>query len=569
MRTASIIVLCMVLCVGSAVAQTTQAAGESYLFVGEVTGDNVNVRSAPSLNAYVCTKVHRPTQVKVLDRQQGWLKISPPAGCFSMISKQWVQLDAGGSTGTVLGNNVLVRAGGDLRSSNFQEHLKSLNKGDKVSIEGDAGEFYRIAAPSGVGFWISADYVKPIGDMPAVDQSRQEVTVSTGSKPAQSGVVAAVAPAPTTAAEAAWKQAEESLMAEYAKPVEQQNLEAMLARYKALPSDEALKPFIDYRVRFLQQAIASRKEQQAVNQMLADAQAYQRQMQAQRLELEMNPASVPSAQAPYVVTGVLFPSEMFPGGAGKPKRYLLRDAATREIQSYVQSSGGVDLESFVGKNVGIHGARSYDTSIRFHLVEAQEVVILEGLPPEMTEARPQVIFTPPPAQVITPEVTVETPAVTPPPVEAAPVETQPAPEIIEEPIVIDIAPPAPVAPTQPAAQGIVEAEVIAPPQTAPATVPPSAPAPVVAPATMPAAQTPAAPATAPATERPAAPAAEPASKPPAPTTMPAIAAVAPATAPVDDGQPRSPGKLIDLLPGVKMEPPASRPGPRINAKEYE
>ncbi len=412
MRTASIILLCIALSVSWAGAQSENRAGisEEYLFVGEVTGNNVNVRSAPNLNAYRCTKVHRNTRVNVLDRQQGWLKIYPTEGCYCMVSKQWVDVDADGSTGTITGNNVLVRAGGELRTANFHEHLKGLNQGDKVRITGQIGDFYRIDPPRGVGFWISADYVRPVGGVgliaDAQTSSDQADTAeddedATTSQVAVTQEVTTQPAAVSSAAQQAWEQAEAALMQEYAKEINQQNLEGMLSMYNAIPSDEAIDPYVQYRIRFLQQVIERRKEQRSLDRIVRNAQEYQQQMKSQRLKLEMDPAATPSPDTTYVATGILSPSEMFPGGGGKPRRFLLRRPDTTGIVAYVQSADNtVNLAEFVGKLVGVHGTKSFDTGIRFHLVEAQEVVILDDADDSSAGAGPRVKFTPPASDVV-------------------------------------------------------------------------------------------------------------------------------------------------------------------------
>ena len=116
----------------AAQAQTTRPAEEGY--TGVLTGTRVYVRSAP-VDGYPCTQLSRPARVRVVAERAGWLKILPPEGCYSLISKRYVRVQ--GKRGTVTGNNVLVRAGSDLAPGRMDMVQTRLNAGATVTILGE------------------------------------------------------------------------------------------------------------------------------------------------------------------------------------------------------------------------------------------------------------------------------------------------------------------------------------------------------------------------------------------------------------------------------------------------
>lgn len=129
-------------------------------FIGEVTGTSsqVHVRSGPSTNFYPVLRLSPGDRVNVVGEESGWYAIEPPPGCFSLISKHYVDVGANGE-GVVNGNAVRVRAGSDLDEHRYAVQCK-LDKGATVKILGEEDEgFLKIAAPPGARLWIHGDYV--------------------------------------------------------------------------------------------------------------------------------------------------------------------------------------------------------------------------------------------------------------------------------------------------------------------------------------------------------------------------------------------------------------------------
>lgn len=142
----------------------------AFPFLAEITSDDVYIRSGPGTQYYNCGKARKDDKVKVVSNKFSWLQIVPPAGSYSWISKQYVQIDPQNNTsGTVIGEAVRVYAGSDevqpMHSTSMQVKL---NKGDKITIVGEEKDGYcKIAPPEGAYLWVSSQNTKPLGTLMA------------------------------------------------------------------------------------------------------------------------------------------------------------------------------------------------------------------------------------------------------------------------------------------------------------------------------------------------------------------------------------------------------------------
>ena len=142
-----------------------QTPGQDERYEGVIVGQDVYVRATPSLNSYPVAKLNEPQTVTVTGKPtEDWLEILPAKGCYSVISKQYVEVLADGKGGKVTGNGVYIRAAGQLRQRNFFASQGKLNQGDAVRIIGtasdDSGQWYIIRPPAAVRFYVSSRFVK-------------------------------------------------------------------------------------------------------------------------------------------------------------------------------------------------------------------------------------------------------------------------------------------------------------------------------------------------------------------------------------------------------------------------
>ena len=337
-------------------------------FMGEVTGTNVYVRSGRGINYYPCMKLSRPAKVKVVGEVPGWFKILPPDGSFSLISKKYVHAE--GNTGTVTGTNVLVRAGSSLPlyASRIECIQTKLNIGDKVTIIGSKGDYYKILPPKGVYLWISSRYVKPISSTTQPSPTTSTTpTVTTKPTTAKAIIITTPQPEALKKAIADFEAAEKVLKAEMKKPRESRNLTGLLAKYRAIKisADSPLAPYIEARIRFLQSQIELLKDLREAERIIQDTDLKQAELAAQRERMKLAHPTTRPARA-YAAEGILLASELFPGGPIGPKRYLLRDPHTHLIVSYVQcTTDAVDLSKYIGAYVRIVGSPHFNEAVSY------------------------------------------------------------------------------------------------------------------------------------------------------------------------------------------------------------
>ena len=544
----AIALICTAALVSSAFGQAEPPGGGEYPYVGQVKGTNVNVRSMPLINfEYRCSQLSSPAEVTAVGKQDQWLKILPPKGCFSAITKRYVHLDEGGQTGTVTGDNVLVRAGGDMRPFDFVTVQTRLNKGDAVRILGEAGDYYKIESPSGVYFWIDGRYVVRAGPAPVTPtpppppKPAPPVPTPTPTTTVATRPVTTVV-SPRTAEElaadvAAYQQARQALQEEYQKPLAQRDLTAVLARFQAIEvaDNSYLKPHIDAHVQFLQGALKQMEQLKAIEAIAAQSQTRGKQVELELAKLDVESTGGAMLKA-FAAQGILVRSEIFRGQAGAVERFVLRDPDGK-INCYVQcTSGAVDLSRNVGDLVGVLGSKRYDKDLEVDLVEATGLVVLKQ----------GVALPPPPGPIVGP-MPVPKPKPTPPPPATRPVEEpkiiapepKPAPTPVKEPTT------KPAPEPKPAPTPVEEPTIIAP-------EPKPAPTPVETPATQP---TP-----------------EPVPDAPTPVRPIMIPPLEPEPQPeTPEQQPEVTTQPVEKLPpsGLPVVEPTTQPDNPINEEEYK
>lgn len=165
------LVICLALS-AAAVAQDTSAPPtpkDEFPFEGEVTGNNVYIRSGAGAYWYPTRQVNTGTRVRVIGREiGGWLKIVPPEGSFSYVEAAAIERDATNpSKGVTKVDQVYVKPGSDL-STRKNAVQQILPKGVEVNIIGEAEGFLKITPPQGAYLYISERFVRRAGEGPAL-----------------------------------------------------------------------------------------------------------------------------------------------------------------------------------------------------------------------------------------------------------------------------------------------------------------------------------------------------------------------------------------------------------------
>ena len=408
----SIIVLVAAICLPVIGAQPSIApAAEAnamnlpaFPFLAEITGDDVYIRSGPGTQYYNCGKVKKDDKVKVVGNKFSWLQIVAPAGSYSWISKQYVQIDAQNKTSaTVIGDAVRVYAGSDevqpMHSTSMQ--LK-LNKGDKITIVGEEKDGYcKIAPPEGAYLWVSNQHAKPIGTLMAPAQTPTPAPTSTmpmtahpvpatpfptnsgslkpqASSPNEPNMPSpAPAPAPVTMEEQRMAQVQalkDKVEAERAKPAEQQNFADIKKELMGVAGDKQ-SPRAARNAQGLLKVI----ERCELSQTVAKAVKVQEEQfgkTQQQIESAKNEQlSKIEDKSIFAVIGTLKESPLFAETPGA-KYYKVIDGSGK-TQCYARPTGSaadVDLSKFVDKKVGLVGAIEANVELGEAVVQFTNIV---------------------------------------------------------------------------------------------------------------------------------------------------------------------------------------------------
>lgn len=139
-------------------AQPVSGAERPYMVL-EVTGQRVNLRARPELEAEVVGQVEEGELLYAKSLGLQWAEIAPPEGLFVWVHRDHVE------EGRVTASKLNLRAGPGVNYSAVGEILR----GVRVQALETFGEWLRIAPPPSVSFWVSREFLRelePLGATP-------------------------------------------------------------------------------------------------------------------------------------------------------------------------------------------------------------------------------------------------------------------------------------------------------------------------------------------------------------------------------------------------------------------
>ncbi len=348
-------------------------------FVGEVTGNDVFIRSGPGTNFYQCGKLYKGDHVQVVETQQGWSCIVPPPGCFSWIAMQYVSINLENPTmGIVTGDNVGVYAGSDfvkpMVSTSKQVALKRGQTVKLLSEEMD--EYYKIAPPQGAYLWVSSQYV---------DAVRSPTEPTPGEAGSEGGATTptptvSVGPQGQSALLDAYYAVSKRVKDEQAKPVAQQDYTAIKEQLAKLAETENGGRAARYAEFTLKQV-----ERFELAGIVA------KEIELQRKELEKVSDKIDEARAArlaqienlgrFAIIGKLESSSLYASTTpvGQAQRYRILDESGKTV-CYVSPTGaaaGKDLSDLIGHKVGLVGEIRPHQATGRAFVEFTDIVPLD------------------------------------------------------------------------------------------------------------------------------------------------------------------------------------------------
>ena len=367
-------------CVATATGTTYSwsAAEPTFPYKAFITADDVYVRSGPGDNYYPTDKLKAGTEVEVYRHDPGgWFAIRPPKDSFSWVSSRHLQLGAG-NLATVSDERVAARVGSRMNDTRDVIQVR-LHQGEMVEVleprrnvpasEQGSTPWYKIAPPAGEFRWVSGRFVDPDYDRDGLRRTSHETVDLTGQAigrlPGSNG-----APRPSSPAQFQ-KQLDRIDLELSTMIVEDPNfweLSELRQRAETLfnQSETALERG---RARMLVSKIARFEDIKRRKQALA----------ATRPELArpdmpaISPLPPADPDGRFDAKGQLIrvPNPK-PGGP----QYAILDT-TGNIRCFVSPAPGVNLRSYVGRQVGINGIRGYMPEQRASHVMARHVSVVE------------------------------------------------------------------------------------------------------------------------------------------------------------------------------------------------
>lgn len=376
-------------------AGKTPAGPDPY--VGEVTGDNIYVRSGPSTNYYPVTKLNAGARVTVVGAEGEWVAVVPPEGCFSLVADSYV--DAGdGIHGVINGRNVRVRCGSNLYPNKRYAIQLKLDKGVEVEILGhferagaDDWGYYQIAPPSDAKLWISGQYVQRVPEkllrLEAAGKAALPVVADTDSAAAQPGDPASAprvgqdradtdlaanaesadgsAPIADPAAikqriegyRAQIERIDADLTAELAKPLSRRDLEPLIERFTPIANQEHDEFSALYAATRISQLRDLAEMIEAVGQMRQMGEQIKTDRKTALAARATIRPTIPTIEHGFDIEGELRFSAIYDSPIG-PRRYRLVDPTKLDAPrtlGYVEipPDSSIDVNAFIGRLVGV------------------------------------------------------------------------------------------------------------------------------------------------------------------------------------------------------------------------
>jgi len=344
-------------------APAPDATPKTFPYTAFINADAVNIRSGPGLYYYPLAILNSDMEVAVESEAGAFLAIRPPEGVYGLIKRVDLAMGMDGKTATVAATSARVYAASNAATRQWCV-MGTLKQGDKVEVEGTAeGDMVRIAPPAGAHVYVASQFV---------------TAGSSGSK--NSDLLSKMRGEPPKADPLMedLKKADGLLAEEQKRPMGQRDFADAAAAFREIgeKTDKAwLKKIVRQRLGLLVQLEARQADYRRVN-------AIGEQLQKKLAEIEAESAAKETAAArekqlarpEFVATGMIRPLESLES-VDYPIKFKLVDPNNHPL--VVLNSSTYDLSKFVGKVVGIRGAKTWLKPWGIYLVSVDDLEELE------------------------------------------------------------------------------------------------------------------------------------------------------------------------------------------------
>ena len=127
---------------------------------GLITGDNLNVRKGPDINAEIIKNIGKGTEVTIIDESDGWFNILLQDELKGWVHSDYVSTKPNYSTGRITGDQVNLRATPAMNA----QILTKLKLDTYVAVKGYIEGWYNVIDSSDREGWIHQDFVAIVLD---------------------------------------------------------------------------------------------------------------------------------------------------------------------------------------------------------------------------------------------------------------------------------------------------------------------------------------------------------------------------------------------------------------------
>ncbi len=341
--------------------------GPTPPYSATVDTELLRVRCGPGHYYYSLLMLEEGTKVTVQEATRGWSAVTPPPGVYGLVRRSDVTLSPDGATATVSVPQTRVYTSSEAADRAWCV-LARLPEGRTLAIAGPPrGEMVRVEPPEGSRVYVSSVYLEaesePTPPTPPTPEVDIEVEVE------MSGVQVLIE---------AFKATDATLVEELKKPVPDRDYTAAAAKYAEIlekTDKRYLKTAARQRIAYLGELEKQKSHYQdtvaietRLNERLAE-------LQARRAEEEAVVARQRSMVRPaFQAQGVVARIQMLEG-VEHPVRHKLLDKEGRIV--CVLKSDTYDLDRYVGRAVGVRGAKSYVKDWKTNLITVDDLEVIE------------------------------------------------------------------------------------------------------------------------------------------------------------------------------------------------
>ncbi len=409
----------LLIALGCALFASGAQAAQQFPYKAFLNADEVYVRSGPGEDYYPTDKLKIGQEVEVYRHDPGgWYAIRPPQGSYSWVSSRYLESSKKGVT-HVTGEGVAARVGS--RFSDVRDVIQvRLNKGEPVEVvetrpasdeRGEKSVWCKIAPPAGEFRWVSGKHLDPeyprdglrrAANAEGMTAAAPLIVARPGAhEPPRRPAHRPAEPPPVLPASASGPPDGEPFAARPMRSLspedfvtEAENIELelsiMLAEETSVWSFDDLRPRAEGLAQQAQTAVERGRSRLLLNKIGRFEDIKQRYDEVNRLSRDIDrrngrlaelsrsraqaSAAATRADDRYDGVGRLTPVASPPPGA---PRYALVES-NGEVRCYVSPAPGVNLQAYVGREVGVTGVRGFMPEQRTNHVMAKHITTLDA-----------------------------------------------------------------------------------------------------------------------------------------------------------------------------------------------